>query len=174
MYRRRRGRRSATFLGSFRSSTGLDGLAPTPHFSVDGEAAPLQHGIYRVRRDVQPLNGHTVLAARHETIHAIGVPLEGLGIVVGDHQNLEPQRLGLGFVAFILVSGTAERYLEEEFLARPEVEEVAGITGEYDLLLKVRLPSLEDFNTFLMDFRDRYDAYLDKTITMVRTANLKE
>ncbi len=108
------------------------------------------------------------------TVHARMARLERQGVVTNYSVNLEPQRLGLGFVAFILVSGTAERYLEEEFLARPEVEEVAGITGEYDLLLKVRLPSLEDFNTFLMDFRDRYDAYLDKTITMVRTANLKE
>lgn len=108
------------------------------------------------------------------TVHARMARLERQGVITGYSVNVDPRRLGLGFVAYILVSGTAERYLEEEFLARPEVEEVAGITGEYDLLLKVRLPSLEDFNTFLMDFRDRYDAHLDKTITMVRTANLKE
>lgn len=108
------------------------------------------------------------------TVHARMARLERQGVISDYTVDLDPQRLGLGFVAFILVSGTAERYLEEEFLARPEVEEVAGITGEFDLLIKVRLTSLEHFNTFLMDFRDRYDAYLDKTITMVRTANLKE
>jgi len=108
------------------------------------------------------------------TVHARMARLERQGVIRNYSVEVEPERMGLGFVAFILVSGTAERYLEAEFLAQPEVEEVAGITGEYDLMLKVRLPSLGDFNAFLMDFRDRYDAYLNKTITMVRTANLKE
>ncbi len=108
------------------------------------------------------------------TVHARMTRLERQGVISNYTVKVEPRRMGLGFVAYILVSGSAERYLDEEFLARPEVEEVAGITGEYDLLIKVRLARLEDFNSFLMDFRDRFDDYLDKTITMVRTARLKE
>lgn len=108
------------------------------------------------------------------TVHSRMVRMERKGIIRNYTVTVDPQRLGLGFVAYILVSGTAERYLDREFLSRPEVEEVAGISGEYDLLIKIRLASLDHFNSFLMDFRDRYGTYLTKTVTMVRTARLKE
>lgn len=108
------------------------------------------------------------------TVHTRMERMERLGQIQNYSVKVDPQRLGLGFVAYILVAGSAERYLDEPFLARPEVEEVAGLTGEYDLQLKVRLPSLEDFNTFLIDFRDQFGDYITKTVTMVRTVNLKE
>ncbi len=108
------------------------------------------------------------------TVHARMARLERRGVIRNYTVRVDPERMGLGFVAYILVAGTAERYFDDSLLDRPEIEEVAGISGEYDLLIKVRLSSLDRFNSFLMELRDRYGAHLTKTVTMVRTARVKE
>lgn len=83
------------------------------------------------------------------------------------------EKIGEGFVVFMLISGTSEKYLDSRFQRNPHIKEIYGITGEYDLLIKAKFKDMKDFNDFLIDFREKYHNNLNKTITMVQTVKLK-
>jgi DNA-binding Lrp family transcriptional regulator len=74
------------------------------------------------------------------------------------------------FIVFILVK--ADRELDNRLFSDPHIKEVFGITGEYDLLLKLKFRDIEEFNSYLIEFRKANK--LAKTLTMVATLNLKE
>ena len=74
------------------------------------------------------------------------------------------------FIVFILVK--ADRELDNRLFSDPHIKEVFGITGEYDLLLKLKFRDIEEFNSYLIGFRKVNK--LAKTLTMVATLNLKE
>jgi DNA-binding Lrp family transcriptional regulator len=88
--------------------------------------------------------------------------------------KLNAEKLGENFTVFMLVSGTMDRYIEDRFLKNDHILEIHGITGEYDILLKLRFKDMKQFNKFVIDFRDRYSRSISKTITMVQTIELKE
>ena len=88
--------------------------------------------------------------------------------------KLNDDMVGEGFVVFMLVSGTPERYLDDRFLKDKQVKEIYGITGEYDLLLKLKFKDLNAFNDFILDFREKYSKHITKTLTMVQTVKLKD
>ena len=50
---------------------------------------------------------------------------------------------------------------------------IFGVTGEYDLLLKLKFKDVEEFNDFLIKFRKEQKG-VRQTFTMVSTANIKE
>ncbi len=52
------------------------------------------------------------------------------------------------------------------------VKEVFGITGEYDLIIKLKCADLNDFNKFIHDFRKTKG--VKNTLTMVTTMTIKE
>jgi len=49
---------------------------------------------------------------------------------------------------------------------------VYGITGEYDLILKMKFKGINEFNDFVIKFRDKHK--LGKTLTMVATIKIKD
>jgi DNA-binding Lrp family transcriptional regulator len=96
------------------------------------------------------------------------------GIIQGFRVKLDPEKLGENLTVFMLVAGSMDRYIDDRFVKNEHIEEVHGITGEYDLLLKLRFRDMKQFNRFVIDFREKYSRTISKTITMVQTIGLKE
>ena len=88
--------------------------------------------------------------------------------------KLDHEKLGNNLTVFMLAVGSLDRYLDDKILKSKHVLELHGITGEYDLLLKLRFKDMKQFNKFVIEFREKYSRSISKTITMVQTAGLKE
>jgi Lrp/AsnC family transcriptional regulator, leucine-responsive regulatory protein len=80
--------------------------------------------------------------------------LEAAGIIRGYATNLDPERLDLGLLVFIEIA--IERTSEDAFdqfrnagLAIPQVQECHMVAGGFDYLLKVRVPDMNAYRTFL-------------------------
>jgi len=113
------------------------------------------------------------LDMRPSTVHERIRRLRESEVISSFTIKVDPEKLGKRLTVFMLVSGSMEEYLDQALLNDPRVEEVHGITGEYDLLIKLRLRDMRDFNSFIIQFRKKYSDHLVKTITMVETAKLK-
>ena len=81
--------------------------------------------------------------------------------------------VGENFIAFMLIKGTTSDYIKNKFLNNKNVKEVFGVTGEYDVLVKLKFRDVEEFNEFLITFRKEMKG-VQATLTMVATANIKE
>ncbi len=84
--------------------------------------------------------------------------------------KLNNKALGEDFIIFMLIETTEE--IPKSFFSDKHVKEAFGITGEYDLLLKLKFGSIEEFNSFIINFRNKYK--VKKTVTQVATINIKE
>ncbi len=111
---------------------------------------------------------------RPSTVHNRIQRMKKDGIIERFTVKLNSEKLGENLTVFMLVSGTMDRYIDDRFLRNEHILEIHGITGEYDLLLKLRFRDMKQFNKFVIDFRDRYSRSISKTITMVQTIELKE
>lgn len=73
------------------------------------------------------------------------------GIITGFHAKASPEKLGLDLLAYVFV-GWSDPNTEKEFLARiaasPEVTECHHVTGAWNYLMKVRLKTTRDLETF--------------------------
>ena len=87
--------------------------------------------------------------------------------------KLNNKAIGENFIAFMLVKGTTSDYINSKFLNNKNVKEVFGVTGEYDVLVKLKFRNVEEFNGFLINFRKEMKS-IQSTLTMVATANIKE
>lgn len=87
--------------------------------------------------------------------------------------KLDSKKVGENFIVFMLVKGGTSEYIDAKFLRSRHIKEVFGVTGEYDVLVKMKFASVEEFNEFLLNFRKGRDE-IQTTLTMVATANLKE
>lgn len=87
--------------------------------------------------------------------------------------QVNPEAVGESFVAFVLVSGLPERFTDDWLLRNRHVAEVYGVTGEYDLLMKLRFAGKGEFNDFIMSFRDRYRRSITRTVSMIETTTIK-
>lgn len=87
--------------------------------------------------------------------------------------KLNNKEVGENFIVFMLVKGGTTEYIDENILGDSHVKEVFGITGEYDLLIKLKFGNVEEFHNFILKFRkDRKE--IQSTLTMVATTILKE
>jgi DNA-binding Lrp family transcriptional regulator len=87
--------------------------------------------------------------------------------------RVNPEAVGESFVAFVLVSGLPERFTDDWLLRNRHVAEVYGVTGEFDLLMKLRFGGKQEFNDFIMSFRDRYRRSITRTVSMIETTTIK-
>ncbi len=74
------------------------------------------------------------------------------------------------FIVFVLLR--SEKDIDNKIFKNAAVKEVFGITGEYDLLLKLKFSNINEFNNFIISFRK--DNELTKTLTMISTTVIKE
>ena len=118
------------------------------------------------------------------TIFAKIKRMEEMGIITQYRAILSPEKLNLGTAAFILAAVSyrakneddtpiSQRQVAEEIAHFPEVQEVHIITGDYDLLVKLRAENVEAVGKFVVD-KLRLIKGLDKTLTCMVFETVKE
>ncbi|MFA7398082.1 MAG: Lrp/AsnC family transcriptional regulator [Crenarchaeota archaeon] len=116
------------------------------------------------------------------TIFAKIKRMEELGIIKQYRAILSPEKLHLSTVAFILASVSyrakdntpiTQRDVAEEIARFPEVQEVHIITGDWDLLVKLRAENVETVGKFVVD-KLRNIKGLEKTLTCMVFETVKE
>ncbi len=120
------------------------------------------------RASIRELSRRTRM--RPSTVHSRLRRLVSRGVIEHFTVKLNPAAVGESLAVFVLV--TSEGTIPPAAFRDPRVKEVFGITGEYDLLLKIKVSSLEDFNSFILSFRER--PQVKRTHTLVGTIGLKE
>ncbi len=109
--------------------------------------------------------------------------MEELGLIKEYRAIVAPEKLGLGTAAFILASvsyrakadeaPTSQRTVAEEISKLPEVQEVHIITGDWDLLIKLRAENVDAIGKFVVD-KLRLINGLEKTLTCMVFETVKE
>ena len=108
--------------------------------------------------------------------------LEQKGIIKEYRAILDEKKLGKGTTAFILASFSyrtqnkellSQRELAREIAKFPEVQEVHIITGDWDLLIKVKAENVEAIGKFVID-KLRLVKGIEKTLTCVVFETEKE
>ena len=117
------------------------------------------------------------------TVFAKTKRMEELGLIKGYRAILAPERLNSGTAAFILASVSyrakaddvpiSQRVVAEEIAKFPEVQEVHIITGDWDLLVKLRSESVDAVGKFVVD-KLRLIKGLEKTLTCMVFETVKE
>jgi DNA-binding Lrp family transcriptional regulator len=95
------------------------------------------------------------------------------GVIERFTVRVNPTAVGEDFVVFVLVSGLPERFADDWLVKSRSVAEAYGVTGEYDLLLKLRFADKAQFNDFILEFRERYKRTITRTVSMIETVTLK-
>ena len=117
------------------------------------------------------------------TVFAKTKRMEELGIIREYRAVLAPEKLDSGTAAFILASVSyrakaddvpvSQRAVAEEIAKFPEVQEVHIITGDWDLLIKLRAESVESIGKFVVD-NLRLIKGIEKTLTCMVFETVKE
>lgn len=110
------------------------------------------------------------LRLRPSTVHVRVQKLIRDNIIEKFTIKLNNKAIGEHFIVFIFIA--TETMIDNKAFQHKNIKEVFGITGEYDLLMKCKFANIEDFNSFILDFRKKYG--LKKTLTMIATVNLRE
>ena len=92
---------------------------------------------------------------------------------VPDYAKIGKQVMAYVFVAFSNEGGLSQRRLAEEIARMPGIYEVSVISGEWDILLKVRASSVEEIGRLVVD-RLRALRGIEKTETCVAFQAIKE
>ena len=119
---------------------------------------------------VQELSDKTGIPA--STVHHRIKKLETNNIIKRYAAQLNEKVMGRGFSAYVMVNGSPEKYLDNDFFNHKNVSEVSAVTGNYDLIIKIQCANLDQFNDFLQEFREKYGKFLTQTVTMVCTETL--
>jgi len=118
------------------------------------------------------------------TVFAKTKRMEEMGIIKQYRAILSAEKLNLGTAAFILASVSyraknedetpvSQRQVAEEIARFPEVQEVHIITGDWDLLMKLRAENVEAIGKFVVD-KLRLIRGLEKTLTCMVFETVKE
>ena len=110
---------------------------------------------------------------RPSTVHQRIQKLIKGGVIEKFTIKLNNKAIGENFIAFLLIKGTTSDYINNKFLNTNNVKEVFGVTGEYDVMVKLKFNDVEEFNDFIISFRKEMKG-VGATLTMVVTANIKE
>jgi Lrp/AsnC family leucine-responsive transcriptional regulator len=123
------------------------------------------------------------ISAPITTVFAKTKRMEDLGIIREYRAIVAPEKLGSGTMAFILASVSyrakaedvqiSQRIVAEEIAKFAEVQEVHIITGDWDLLIKLRAESVESIGKFVVD-KLRLIEGLEKTLTCMVFETVKE
>ncbi|MFH0868357.1 MAG: Lrp/AsnC family transcriptional regulator [Candidatus Woesearchaeota archaeon] len=110
---------------------------------------------------------------RPSTVHERIKKLVKDGVIEKFTVKLNNKAVGENFIIFMMIKGGTTEYINEKITNNEHVKEIFGITGEYDLLLKLKFKDVEEFNKFLIRFRKDQKG-VRQTYTMVTTADIKE
>ncbi|MGO9645905.1 MAG: Lrp/AsnC family transcriptional regulator [Candidatus Bathyarchaeia archaeon] len=106
---------------------------------------------------------------------------ERLGLVKGYNAVLDATKLGASTTAFIFASfaykneekATSQRKVGKEIGDFPEVQEVHIISGEWDILIKVKVRDVDSVGKFVVD-KLRLVRGIEKTLTCLVFESEKE
>lgn len=112
------------------------------------------------------------------TVHDRIQKMRQQGIIKSFNISIDYKKIGFGtevfiFISFIPTPGLSQRELAQRIAQLPGVHEVHIISGEYDLLLKVRGRTLEDIGTLVVD-RLRQLKGVGRTLTFACFETVKE
>jgi len=117
------------------------------------------------------------------TVFAKTKRMEEQGVIQGYRAIVAPEKLSAGTAAFILASVSyrtkaddapvSQRAVAEEIAKFREVQEVHIITGDWDLLVKLRAENVEAIGKFVVD-KLRLIKGLEKTLTCMVFETVKE
>ncbi|MFT4303193.1 MAG: Lrp/AsnC family transcriptional regulator [Candidatus Woesearchaeota archaeon] len=107
---------------------------------------------------------------RPSTVHVRITQMIKQGLIEKFTLKLSNEKLGQNFIVFILIKTLEE--IPKSAFSHKAVKEVFGITGEYDMMMKLKFKDIVEFNDYLIDFRKKYK--IGATVTMVSTITLKE
>jgi Lrp/AsnC family leucine-responsive transcriptional regulator len=117
------------------------------------------------------------------TVFAKTKRMEELGVIQHYRAILAPETLDAGTAAFVLASvsyrtkvgevAISQRTVAEEIAKFSEVQEVYIITGDWDLLVKLRAESVDAVGKFVVD-KLRLISGLEKTLTCMVFETVKE
>jgi len=115
------------------------------------------------------------------TVYAKIKRMERMGLIKGYKAVIDAEKLGIGTTAFILVSFTpgkwgktaTQRDVARKIASFPEVQEVHIITGDWDILLKVKVRDVNELGRLVVD-RLRMVEGVEKSLTCVVLATVKE
>jgi Lrp/AsnC family leucine-responsive transcriptional regulator len=109
--------------------------------------------------------------------------MKELGVIKEYRAIVAAEKLGAGTTAFILASVSyrakaddvpiSQRTVAEEIVKFPEVQEVHIITGDWDLLVKLRAENVDAVGKFVVD-KLRLIKGLEKTLTCMVFETVKE
>jgi len=109
------------------------------------------------------------------SVHARMKALKESGVIKNYSAIVNPDKVKRGTLAFILVTVRyrvpgrkgvlSQREFCEQITGHPLVQGVHVLSGEYDVLLKVRAETIGEMNKFIVDFL-RELPEVDKTLTM--------
>ncbi|HLC96089.1 MAG TPA: Lrp/AsnC family transcriptional regulator [Candidatus Nanoarchaeia archaeon] len=109
---------------------------------------------------------------RPSTVHQRITQLKKKGIIEKYTLKLNNKEVGENFIVFLLIKTKPSSQLDRKIIDNQHVKEIFGITGEYDLLLKLKFKDIEEFNDFILRFRKEQSVVT--TLTTVVTATVKE
>ena len=107
---------------------------------------------------------------RPSTVHKRMQDMKSLGIIEKFTIKLNNVAVGEDFIVFMLINTSAD--LAPSFFADKRIKEAFGVTGEYDLLLKLKFPDIKEFNNYIIGLRKNKN--IIKTLTTVVTIPIKE
>jgi Lrp/AsnC family leucine-responsive transcriptional regulator len=109
---------------------------------------------------------------RPSTVHQRITKLKKENVIEKFTLKLDNKKVDENFIVFILVKTKPNVILDNKIIQNKHVKEIFGLTGEHDLLLKLKFKDIEEFNDFVIKFRK--EQQVEATLTMVATANVKE
>lgn len=147
-------------------------LSMTKSYLDDKDIEILKHLKKDARLSVRKIGKLTRI--RPSTVHNRIQRMVKEGIIKNFTIKLDLEKLGENLSVFMLIAGSMDRYIDDKFMRNEHIIEIHGITGEYDMLFKLRFKDMKQFNKFIIGFRERYSRSISKTITMVQTVALKD
>src|SRR3989338_183533 len=107
------------------------------------------------------------------TLHYNIKKLEREGAILGYKAVFDHRKIGDGFTAFVLLTLSPDEYgdperLANEFAKHPQIESVDIITGDWELILKVRTKDQDDYFEFVKKVISKKGVTKIKTLTSLR------
>ncbi len=107
---------------------------------------------------------------RPSTVHQRMQRMVKSGVIEKFTVKLDNRSADENFIVFMFITTSSD--LPKSFFDNTHIKEAFGVTGEYDILLKLKFSDIEEFNDYLIHLRKNKE--IVKTITTVATINLKE
>ncbi|MEK6923935.1 MAG: Lrp/AsnC family transcriptional regulator [Candidatus Micrarchaeota archaeon] len=108
------------------------------------------------------------------TVHEKVRKLEAEGVVKGYHAEIDPEKVGLAVTAYILVNldthNMAGKHVSPAAVAAqiarlPLVQEIQIVTGQYDLIVKVRARNIHELGEYAIERVREVDG-INRTMTL--------